>query len=88
MPRPLPGLIEWDARYSVGIESIDSQHRLLVSMIRHLQEAMLDSRTGEVVAPLFNAMRQYTKFHFEYEEQLLKEHEYPELSRTGLCTAR
>ena len=74
----MPGPIGWSETYSVGVVSIDSQHHLLVSMIRQLQEGMLDSRTGEVVSPLFSAMRQYTRFHFEYEEQLLKEHAYPE----------
>ena len=73
------GLIEWDEGYSVDIPSIDSQHRLLVSMIRHLQEAMLEGRVKGVVAPLFQAMNQYTKFHFEYEEQLFAEHGYPDV---------
>ncbi|HTR37929.1 MAG TPA: bacteriohemerythrin [Bryobacteraceae bacterium] len=71
------GLIEWDEAYSLDIPSIDSQHRLLVSMIRHLQEAMLEGRVKGVVAPLFQAMNRYTAFHFEYEEQLFAEHGYP-----------
>jgi hemerythrin len=78
MALPARGLIEWSEDYSVDITSIDSQHRLLVSMIHHLQEAMLEGRVKAVVAPLFQAMNRYTQFHFEYEEQLFAEHGYPD----------
>jgi len=70
-------VIEWKPAYSVGIASVDKQHRTLVSIIGHLQEAMLEGRTKEIVGPLFFAMNNYTQFHFEAEEQLLKENGYP-----------
>jgi hemerythrin len=73
------GLIEWNSAYSLDIASIDSQHRLLVSIIGHLQEAMLEGRTKEIVGPLFDAMNRYTKYHFESEEQLLEKNGYPGL---------
>lgn len=73
-------LIQWKPEYSVSIESIDNQHRSLVAIIGHLQTAMLEGRTNQIIAPLFNAMNQYTKFHFEYEEQLMAENGYPGLS--------
>lgn len=76
MALPLRGLIEWSDDYCISIPSIDGQHRLLVSMIRHLQEAMLEGRVKAVVTPLFQAMNRYTEFHFEYEEQLFAEHAY------------
>ncbi len=78
-PPAIPGLIEWNSAFSLNIESIDSQHRMLVSIIGHLQEAMLAGRTREIVRPLFEAMHRYTKFHFDYEEKLLKENGYPGL---------
>ena len=77
MTPTFPGLIEWKPAYNIHIASIDEQHRMLVSIIRHLQEAMLEGRTRHVVAPLFSAMNLYTKFHFAYEEQLLSDHGYP-----------
>jgi hemerythrin-like metal-binding protein len=75
----MPQLIAWNAAYALGIPSIDEQHRLLISMICHFQEAMLEGRTKEVVAPLLGAMNRYTEFHFNYEEQLLEQHGYAEL---------
>jgi len=55
---PFPGLIEWKPAYSIGIAPIDSQHQLLVSIIRNLQEAMLEGRAKEVVITLLGAMNQ------------------------------
>lgn len=72
-------VIEWKPEYSVCIESIDKQHRSLVAIIGHLQTAMLEGRTKQVVAPLFAAMNQYTKYHFEYEEQLLEKNGFETL---------
>ena len=69
-------LIEWKPDYSVDIPSIDSQHQTLVSIIRHLQEAMLAGKTRKIIAPLFTAMNRYTEFHFEYEEKLMEENVY------------
>ena len=79
MPSAFPGLIEWNSNYSVDVPSIDNQHQQLVAIIRRLQEAMLDNGTRKVLAPLFSDMRQYAKYHFAFEEQLLKEHGYPNL---------
>jgi len=79
MSLPFSRLIEWDQAYSVQVPSIDGQHRVLISKIRELQEAMFEGRGGKVVGPLFAAMNKYTKYHFQYEEQLLKKHGYVEL---------
>lgn len=72
-------LIEWKPDYSVNIESIDSQHQALVSIIGRLRGAMLEGKTRQIVAPLFTAMNRYAKYHFEYEEQLLEDNGYPDL---------
>lgn len=80
MTATFPGLIEWKPAYEFDIAPIDSQHRLLVSIIRHLQEAMLEGRTRDVVVPLFDALNRYTAYHFKYEEQLLKDNGYADLA--------
>lgn len=78
MPSSARELIEWKPEYSVGVESIDKQHQLLVSMIAHLNEAMLEGRTRQIIEPLFTALHRYTQFHFEFEEQLLQSTGYAE----------
>lgn len=79
MPSSARERIEWKPEYSVGVESIDKQHQLLVSMIAHLNEAMLEGRTRQIAEPLFGALHRYAQFHFEFEEQLMEKTEYPDL---------
>ena len=72
-------MIEWKPEYSVSIESIDKQHQALVALIAHLQQAMLEGRTKQVVGPLFASLNRYVKYHFAFEEKLLEENAYPGL---------
>lgn len=72
-------LIEWQPDYSVNIPSIDKQHQYLVTVIRQLQEAMLEGRARDFIGHVFEEMNLYTKFHFQFEEDLLEKHQYPEL---------
>jgi hemerythrin len=80
MASTLRELVEWKPEYSVEIEAIDKQHQALVAIIGHLQEAMLEGKTRQVVGPLFAAMNRYTTFHFQFEEKLLEENGYPDLA--------
>ena len=75
-----PSLIQWNSAYSVDIATIDSQHKMLVSMIRQLQEGMMTGRAKEYVAPLIGIMTDYTNYHFTYEEKLLEQHGYANLA--------
>ena len=72
-------LIKWQPGYSINISSIDTQHQYLVKVIRQLQEAMLEGRAREVIDRVFDEMNTYTKFHFQFEEEMLEKHGYPDL---------
>jgi hemerythrin-like metal-binding protein len=69
--------IEWKPEYSVGIASIDMQHRRLINLINRLQTAV-DYSTGEVFEhEALDELVDYTRTHFKYEEDLMEEHGYP-----------
>ena len=69
--------IEWKPEYSVGIESIDAQHKTLIELINKLQNAV-DFATGrDYELAAMDELVKYTVDHFRYEEDLMKEHEYP-----------
>ena len=74
----MPGLIEWNSNLSIGVDSIDSQHQSLVAIIRRLQEAMLDNQLKKALGELFREMNEYTRYHFEYEERLMGQYDYPD----------
>jgi hemerythrin-like metal-binding protein len=71
-------LIEWTAKLSVGIDSIDEQHKKLVNMINALNDAMLTNSSDELLGKIFTGLAAYTQKHFTYEENMFAEYGYPD----------
>jgi hemerythrin-like metal-binding protein len=68
----------WKNRYSVGIDSIDQQHKMLIALINHLQTA-IEYETGEKFErAALDELVDYTKTHFTYEEGLMRDNDYPD----------
>ena len=73
-----PGkLIAWSEEFSVGIPSIDAQHRKLFALINDLHAAMACGRGAIVVSRTLVGLLAYTSSHFVHEEKLLAETAYP-----------
>ncbi|MDR0450362.1 MAG: bacteriohemerythrin [Treponema sp.] len=74
--------IEWNDRYSVGIELIDEQHRELFSQMNNLYLSC--QKEGEEARVLFSAnirlLLRYISYHFSSEEKMLKNIKYPDLA--------
>ena len=70
--------IEWKDDYSVGIDSIDQQHKRLVNLINHLQTAVDHSTGEEFEREALDELVDYTKTHFKYEEGLMEQNDYPD----------
>ena len=70
--------IEWDDAYSVGIDSIDEQHKRLINLINQLQTAVDYSTGEEFEREALDELVDYTKTHFSYEEELMEKYAYPE----------
>jgi len=71
-------LIEWTAQLSVGIDSIDEQHKKLINMINALNDAMLTGSSNELLGKIFTGLAAYTQKHFAYEEDMFAEYGYPD----------
>ena len=70
--------VEWKDDYSVGLESIDNQHKKLLNLINQLQTAVDYSTGEEFEREALDALVDYTKTHFTYEEGLMKDNGYPD----------
>ena len=70
--------VEWKDEYSVGLESIDKQHKKLLNLINQLQTAVDFSTGEEFEREALDALVDYTKTHFSYEEGLMKDKGYPD----------
>ncbi|MDC0336266.1 bacteriohemerythrin [Pseudodesulfovibrio sp.] len=70
-------MIEWIDKFSVGIPSIDKQHKKLIGLIAKLQQSVLDGLGLEGLLILLLELEEYTGYHFDYEERVLEKHGYP-----------
>lgn len=64
--------------YSVGIASIDSEHKKLVDLLNQLWAEMMDRRGPQQLAATIDALIDYTAYHFSSEEKLMRVHRYPD----------
>ncbi len=71
-------LVNWNASMNVGVERIDRQHRKLVEVINDLHEAIGAGRGEKVHNALFTELADYFTHHFGTEEELMRQHAYPE----------
>ena len=70
--------VEWKDEYSVGLDSIDAQHKKLLNLINQLQTAVDYSTGEEFEREALDELVDYTKTHFSYEEGLMKDNGYPD----------
>ena len=68
---------EFDETLVTGNEMIDSQHKELIAKINSLVESC-EKDGGKVTAiKMLDSLAEYTEFHFNAEEKLQEEIEYP-----------
>ncbi len=66
----------WKDEYSVGIESIDEDHKKLLNLINNLQAAVMCNTGEEFERQSLNELMDYTHYHFHREEELMRAHGY------------
>ena len=70
--------LAWKDEYSVGIDSIDQQHKKLINLINQLQTAVKYSTGEEFEREALDELVDYTKTHFSYEENMMEQNGYPD----------
>lgn len=68
--------MEWNHLMSVNVESIDSQHKKLVSLLNEMYDALGTGKGKESVGTILEELIVYTKTHFAHEELLMQEKNY------------
>jgi hemerythrin len=70
--------IYWSPDFSVGVESIDTDHKVLISLLNQLSDAIHKADSSETVRAVLDALLAYTDYHFKREEQLMDSAGYPD----------
>ncbi len=68
--------LAWEDRYSVGIKSIDDDHKKLIHLINNLQTAIDYKTDNQFEKQTLDEVIDYTKYHFAREEDLMEQNEY------------
>lgn len=71
-------LIVWNDKLSVGIASIDEQHKKLVSLLNQLHDGMMNGKGKLILGGVLQGLVEYTTVHFKYEEDLFARTGYAE----------
>jgi hemerythrin-like metal-binding protein len=66
--------LRWsDADYSIGLKTIDEQHKQLIALINKIYQALIDRNVHEVTANVLDELEMYAGYHFGFEEKIFRQ---------------
>ena len=68
--------IEWNECMYIGITEIDSQHETFISIFNVVIDCIEQSKSSELLLQSFAKLKEYSEFHFFYEENLMEDISY------------
>lgn len=71
-------MLTWCKEYEIGVENIDNEHKDIIENFEKLYNLMSQGHGHEFFHELASFLENYVNVHFEHEEILQKELNYPE----------
>lgn len=72
-------MISWNSEFEVGVPDVDNQHKELIRIAALAQSLLTNNyrldKFDEIVS-IIEELKEYTKYHFAFEEQLLNTRGY------------
>jgi hemerythrin len=72
-------LIEWKEDFSVGVASVDLEHRQMIDLINDLHDLVDENASEEEVSTMLGEIFAQISAHFALEEKFMRESRYPHL---------
>ena len=73
---------EWKNDFSVGEETIDSQHKKLLDQVNKILDVVVFGVEAKIVEDnIMNFLEEYIKEHFLYEEEYMRKIKYPYIKK-------
>ncbi len=75
-------MLKWRDEFSVNINSIDTQHKKLIEIGNRIDELLSlndDADHYDEIMAIMGELKEYTIYHFDFEEKLLGENQYEAL---------
>lgn len=77
-------MFEWSESISVKIPTIDEQHKKLFKIAKDIHE-LVQNYNGQdsfyVIVRTIKELKNYTEYHFEEEEKMMKKYDYPDIGQ-------
>ena len=70
-------MLQWNEKYSVGVQAMDEQHRIMISALNELNEAMTTTHDAMAGEHLLDKLLSHTHHHFNHEDELLEAAAFP-----------
>jgi adenylate cyclase len=67
----------WSREYELDHDEIDDQHRTMLNIMEKLHQAVATGSDRTATSALLLTLKNNVREHFEFEEQLMREHHYP-----------
>lgn len=76
-------MFEWKKELDLGIPSIDVQHKELFRIANRIYDLMIIQSEDyladyDEITSVMNELKEYTKYHFQSEEELFLKYKYPD----------
>ena len=68
----------WSPTYAVGNDAIDADHERLFSLFNEFVTAVNDNRGEDEIQGVLKELLEYTDYHFDREERLMRQFNYPD----------
>jgi hemerythrin len=69
--------IEFGKKNEVNIKEVDDQHRQLFVILNRLHDAVVEGKEQGELYAILDELIEYTVYHFQTEEKLFVEHDFP-----------
>lgn len=70
-------IVTWSQDFSVHIQEIDDQHKVIVDLINKINDAVTGNGDPEAIKQVIEQLVDYTTVHFSIEEALMRMFHYP-----------
>ena len=73
-------LLSWSTQYSIGNDLIDTEHKELFRLVNAFHDNWQEQHSQQSIAVLLNQLIAYAEMHFQHEETIMLDAEFPKLA--------
>ena len=74
-------LIDWNSAYSIGLDEIDDQHKVLFDIINGMWASVINREKGAPLLDALDELERYTVTHFTAEEAFMRSHGFSDFEQ-------